>query len=175
MLKATKIVSIFLKDKKAPQELIRSVLQFLKISVNLLQESHLKEGGISKTILETVFQGKQSALVSKHKLQIRKIVQKLLKKFGAGFVTKIMPEHHRKMIAYLEKEKRKKMNKKEKDRILVLMGEKPQEEAAKEESDDSDSSDDEEAKALKTTQGEEESEDSESDEEQIGQSGYDGL
>jgi hypothetical protein len=33
-----------------------------------------------------------------------------------------MPVHHRKMIMYLEKEKRKKMNKKEKDRILVLMG-----------------------------------------------------
>jgi hypothetical protein len=55
MLKATKIVAIFLKDKEAPQELIRSVLQFIKISVNLLKETHLKEGGISKLILETLF------------------------------------------------------------------------------------------------------------------------
>lgn len=55
MLKATKIVAIFLKDKEAPQELIRSVLQFIKISVNLLKENHLKEGGISKLILETLF------------------------------------------------------------------------------------------------------------------------
>lgn len=74
MLKATKIVTIFLKDKMAPQELVRSVLQFQKISVNLLKEEHLKEGGISKLILETLFQGQFNHLVAKHKLQIRKIV-----------------------------------------------------------------------------------------------------
>ena len=82
MLKSTKIISIFLKDKQAPQELIRSVLSFLKISVNLMSDEHLKEGGVTKLILETLFTSGFNHLIKKHKLAIRKIVVKLLKKFG---------------------------------------------------------------------------------------------
>jgi hypothetical protein len=142
-----------------------------------LKDQHLKEGGVSKLVIETLFRNEFCHLIGKHKLQIRKIVQKLLKKFGSPFVTKIMPVHHRKMIMYLEKEKRKKMNKKEKDRILVLMGEKPTEQAPKEEgdSDDSESSDEEEATVLKKTKADQDSEESESEDETVGQRGYDTL
>lgn len=68
------------------------------------------------------------------------------------------------------------MNKKEKDRLLVLMGEKPSEQTTQEEkdSDDSDTSD-EEAATLKATPAEKDSDDSESEDEQVGQSGYDTL
>ena len=43
LTKATKIVAIFIKNRDAPQELHRSVLQFMKISVNLLNDNTLKE------------------------------------------------------------------------------------------------------------------------------------
>lgn len=40
--KASKIVAIFLKDRNAPHELVRSVMQFIKIALNLLSEATLK-------------------------------------------------------------------------------------------------------------------------------------
>lgn len=42
LFKATKIISIFLKDKNSPQELTRSVLKFIKISINLMTDEKLK-------------------------------------------------------------------------------------------------------------------------------------
>ena len=34
----------------------------------------------------------------------------------------MMPEYHRAMIAYIEREQRKKVNKKQKEKILALLG-----------------------------------------------------
>lgn len=45
-----------------------------------------------------------------------------MKRCGVPFVTRIMPEHHRAMIAYIEKVKRKKMNKAQNEKLLALLG-----------------------------------------------------
>ena len=53
---------------------------------------------------------------------VRKIVSKLMRRLSIPFVTKIMPEQHRAIITYIEKEKRKAENRKERDRLLALLG-----------------------------------------------------
>jgi len=136
MQKASRIVVIFLKDGSTPHELARSVLQFLKISITLLHEDRLKQNGIAKFVIDNMFQQRLNYHIKKHKLLVRKIMSKLIKKCGVQFITKTMPEYHRPMITYLEKEKRKKANKKEKERLLALMGTAPQEVAAAKEDDD---------------------------------------
>lgn len=66
----------------------------------------------------------------------------MIRRCGVVFVTKTMPESHRPMVAYLEREKRKKMNKKEKDRLLALMGTVKKDEEGAKEDDDSDTDSD---------------------------------
>ena len=53
-MKASKIVAIFLKDRRSPHELVRSVLQFLKISINLLSEELVKDQ-LAKIIIDNLF------------------------------------------------------------------------------------------------------------------------
>lgn len=69
-----------------------------------------------------MFATKQNYHIKKHKLLVRKMISKLIRRCDSKYVTKIMPESHRAMIAYIEREKRKKMNKKEKERLLALVG-----------------------------------------------------
>ena len=114
-------------------------------------------------LIQIIFSNKMSPVLKKHRLLIRKIISKLIKKFGSGYVTKLMPEYHKKMIAYLEKEKRKKANKKQKEHLLVLMGEKNDDTVVKEEDSSDESSDDE--NVLKPTKTEVDSEDEQSDDE----------
>ena len=106
-----------------------------------------------------------NSLLKKHRLLIKKIINKLLKKFGTVYVTKLMPEFHKKMIVYLEKEKRKKQNKKEKNRILELMGEKTLDDPTKEGDDSSDDSSDDEENVLKKSKLDQESDDEQSESE----------
>ena len=88
-----------------------------------------KEGGVAKLLLDTLFQHRINVIVKKHKLLVRKIVSKLIRRCGVNHVRKLMPEHHRPMIAYLEKAKRKKMNKKQREKLLALMGAEPEQQA----------------------------------------------
>jgi len=117
-------VALFLKDRNTPHELARSVLQFMKISVTLLSNELLedKDSGVAKFMLDNMFHLKVSHHIKKHKLIVRKILSKLIRKCTAPFVTRLMPEYHRPIVAYIEREKRKKVNKKEKERLLALMG-----------------------------------------------------
>lgn len=114
--------------------------------MSLLQEDQLKgQNGICKFIIDNMFTHKLNYHIKKHKLLVRKIIGKMIRRCGVTFVTRTIPESHRPMIAYMEREKRKKMNKKEKERLLALMGTVTKvEEGAKEdgEDDSSESSDD---------------------------------
>lgn len=120
--------------------------------MSLLQEDQLKgPNGIVKFIIDNMFTQKLNYHIKKHKLLVRKIVSKMIRRCGVPFVNRTMPESHRPMIAYLEREKRKKMNKKEKERLLALMGTvTTKEEGAKEDDDDSsdDTSDEEKDKNV---------------------------
>lgn len=120
--KASKIVAIFLRDRNCPQELVRSVLQFLKITTGLLSEEELKEdGGVAKLILSYLFAHKMNHHVNKHKLLVRKMLSRLIRRCGLNYVTRIMPEQHRAILVYIEREKRKSENKRVKARLLELM------------------------------------------------------
>jgi hypothetical protein len=66
-----------------------------------------------------------------------------MRKFGAQFVVNLLPEQHKKLIGYLEKEKRKALSKKERNRILELMGGKGVS-LEENEGEDAESSDEEE-------------------------------
>lgn len=86
-------------------------------------------------------------------------------------MTRAMPEFHRPMLAYIEKQKRKSENKKQKDRLLALMGKeegKAVDQTPKEdgEEDSDEFSSDEEANEIakkKDVKEDEDSEDSGSD------------
>jgi len=120
--KTARIVKLFLKDKNAPHELIRSVLQYLGVVVSLLDISALKgDDGIAKQSLEAVFSAKRHNM-KKHMMLIRKIVSKLIKKMGSTWVRKAMPEEHKALVTYIERMWRKKQNKKIKDKLGALMG-----------------------------------------------------
>lgn len=79
--------------------------------------------------------------MKKHKLLVRKILSKLIRKMGVDRVTRLMPEYHRAMITYIEREQRKKTNKKQKEKLIALMGGEGDEAAAVEDEADSESSD----------------------------------
>jgi hypothetical protein len=53
---------------------------------------------------------------------VRKIINKLIKKCGPQYVSKNIPESHRAIVQYLEKQKRKEQNKKDKAKLMALLG-----------------------------------------------------
>jgi len=133
-----------------------------------LNEESLKgpQDTIAKLIIDNLFQHKINGHVKKHKLLVRKILTRLIKKCGLPYMMKIMPEFHRPMITYIERQKRKTENKKTKDRLVSLMGEEGEEQGMKEDDSDGLSSDEEETEiAGRTHTTEVDSEDSESEDE----------
>lgn len=66
LMKATRIISIFLKDRNTTQELARSVLHFMRLSSNLLTLEALKEeASMAKLLVDTMFQQKVNIHVRK--------------------------------------------------------------------------------------------------------------
>jgi len=59
LLKTTKIISLFLKDKRAPHELYRSILRYISVSVQILDQDQLKgqtpTTGVCGEVLERLF------------------------------------------------------------------------------------------------------------------------
>jgi len=70
-------------------------------------------------------------------------VGKLLKKLGAAYLRKVTPKKHHPLLDYIERARRKRVNKQKRDRLMVLMGKAPEEEKAATgvPADDSDSDD----------------------------------
>ena len=131
-------------------------------------------------IIDNLFQHKINHHVKKHKLLVRKILTKLIRRCSIAYMTKIMPEFHRPMLSYIEKQKRKSENKKQKDKLLALMGQdgNDQDDGAMKEDDVEDSdeiSSDEENEIARNKKDakEEDSEDSRSESED--DRGYDHL
>lgn len=73
-------------------------------------------------ILDNLFQNKTNPHVKKHKLLVRKILSRLIRRCGIVYLTKIMPEYHKSLLIYLEKEKRKSDNKRSKTKLMMLVG-----------------------------------------------------
>mmetsp|Transcript_24172 Transcript_24172/g.37156 ORF Transcript_24172/g.37156 Transcript_24172/m.37156 type:complete len:286 (+) Transcript_24172:3185-4042(+) len=108
---------------------------------------------------------------------VRKVVTKLIRRLGPIFVTKLMPESHRALITYIERMKRKKENKKNRQKLLALMGGSGKTEEGAMVEGDGDSSDgdssDEDIQKYKSVEAEESSDESEaedSDQDMTGES-----
>lgn len=62
-------------------------------------------------------------LRNKHSVSIKKILGKMVKKLGLKYLKQITPEKHHKLLAYIERERRKKISKKKKEKLNELLGE----------------------------------------------------
>jgi len=89
MNKVTRIIALFLKDSKAPKELYRSVLKFIKIAITYLDFTALPD--LLPLILSHVF---ALANPRDYTSVVRRIVTKLIVKCGADKVRlNTMKEH----------------------------------------------------------------------------------
>lgn len=66
---------------------------------------------------------------NKHGALIRKLLGKLFKKLGTAAVRKTVPAKHHPLLDYVERERRKRLNKAKRLRLLALMGKPLPEEA----------------------------------------------
>jgi len=95
------------------------------------------KGELIESIAQGVFSLQSNELTrNKHIVDIRKIVSKLIKKLGLKQVKHVVPAEHHKLITYIERERRKRINKKKKDQIKELLGEVPEVKEKNEESED---------------------------------------
>jgi hypothetical protein len=73
-------------------------------------------------------------------MTLRRIITKLIIRVGTAKVRANTSKEHMSLVTYVERARRKKINIKERARLLALMGKKPTEESKKEdETSDSDS------------------------------------
>ena len=59
---------------------------------------------------------------NKHNMLIKKILSKFIKKMGLQYIVSIVPAEHQKLIAYIERDRRKRLNKSKRFKLLALLG-----------------------------------------------------
>ncbi len=116
MRKVSKIVALYLRDDSAETEIHRASLRFLKTSVSFITD--LKQGDLLDSILSNGLFALSAGKRSKHNALVRKLVGKLLKKLGTVYVKKVTPSKHHALIDYIEREKRKRINKAKRTKLL---------------------------------------------------------
>lgn len=140
--KITKIIALFLKDQQAPKELHRSALKFIKVAITYLNFD--TDPSLTSVILQPVFQLKTCR---RYSMTLRRIITKLIIRVGTAKVRAATAKEHLSLVTYVERARRKKLNLKERAKLLALMGKKvTQEEGKKEDDSDSDSDSDPEEK-----------------------------
>lgn len=68
---------------------------------------------------------------SKHTALIKKILGKFIRKLGLDYVKSVVPSDHQKLITYIERDRRKRLNKKRKLNLLALLGKEEKEKEKK--------------------------------------------
>ena len=105
----------------------------------------------------------------KYTMLIRKILAKLISRVGLAQVKSATTKEHQKLIAYIEREKRKRVNAKERVKLLALMGQEGAEDDPIDGPDDHQASESEEnediAEKNKKRESDSESDSEDSDEE----------
>ena len=144
--KITKIIALFLKDQAAPKELHRSALKFIKVAITYLNFD--TDSTLTSVILQPVFQLKTCRLYS---MTLRRIITKLLIRVGSAKVRAATAKEHLSLVSYVERARRKKLNLKERAKLLALMGKKVSQEDGRSK-DDSDSDSDSDPDEGKDTQ-----------------------
>ncbi len=152
--KVTKIIVLFLKDHTAPHELHRSVLKYIKTVVSFLPAETLK-GEMAEAMIQGMLTLPRATKFNQ--LQ-KKILSKFIKKLGLVYVKGATPAEHVKLIDYIERERRKRVNKVKKRKLLALLGQedKPK---SKVEAMDVDMKDDDEDEDATSSEEEEEAND----------------
>jgi len=59
---------------------------------------------------------------NKHNAIIKKVLSKLIKKMGLNYIKQITPSNHHNLISYVERVKRKRVNKQKREKLLTLLG-----------------------------------------------------
>lgn len=112
--KVTKIIVLFLKDKSAGNLLHKSVLKYCKTIISFVN--------VTGEIAEQIVQGMFTLPKHKNNELVKKILNKLIKKLTLQYVKSITPKQHIALIDYLEREKRKRANKKKREQLRALLG-----------------------------------------------------
>ena len=73
-------------------------------------------------IIQALFPATPSPVISKHKLILRRIITKLLKRCGTQLISSLLPAAHRPIITYIERVQRKQQNKIEKAKLRAILG-----------------------------------------------------
>ena len=120
--KVSKIVALYLKDGTAEAEIHRASLKFLKTAISFLSEENLKGGDVLDSILAHGIFALPDYKRTKHLAIIRKLLGKLLKKLGPSYVKKATPTKHVPLIDYIERARRKRINKANRLKLLTLLG-----------------------------------------------------
>lgn len=142
---------MFLKDAAAPKEIHKAVLKFIRIVCTYLTGDSLRED-LCSVIISTMFSlNDKLKKNNKYMIYQRKVITKLIYKLSFDYLNKVVTGENRRLLAYLDREQRKKKNKKERLRLLAILGghktvEELREKAKKDaigeiESDDDDDSD----------------------------------
>lgn len=66
---------------------------------------------------------------NKHNAIIKKVLSKLIKKMGLNYIKQITPSNHHNLISYVERVKRKRVNKQKREKLLTLLGQDSKKEA----------------------------------------------
>ena len=133
MKKVAKIVALFLKDDKAENEIHRASLKFLKTAIAFLTTESLQSGGLVQAVIGAGIFSLSKEKRGKHGALVRKVLGKLIKKVGSPAVKKVTPVKHQALIEYIERERRKRLNKAKRQRLLVLLGRADENDNAKKE------------------------------------------
>jgi len=120
--KVSKIVALYLKDDRAEAEIHRASLRFLKTAIAFLTVDQLNQGDLLNSILANGIFALPPAKRGKHMALIRKLIGKLLKKIGHSAVKKLTPQRHLPLIEYIERARRKRINKAKRNKLLALLG-----------------------------------------------------
>ena len=115
-------MALYLKDGTAESEIHRASLKFLKTAISFLSEENLKGGDVLDSILAHGIFALPDYKRTKHLAIIRKLLGKLLKKLGLSYVKKATPPKHVPLIDYIERARRKRINKANRMKLLALLG-----------------------------------------------------
>lgn len=120
--KVSKIIILYMNDHDSGKDLHRSVLKYCKTVIFFLNPQILKDE-IAADIIKGIFSLQVDPKTkNKHNVLIKKVINKLIKKLGLKYTQSIVPEEHQKLLAYIERDKRKRHNKSQKKKLLELLG-----------------------------------------------------
>lgn len=95
------------------------MLKFMKVAITYL--NFVTDPTMCSLIISSVFTLKNT---KKYTAIVRRILTKLIHREGLAKVNSLTPKEHQRLVAHVERERRKKHNIRERARLLALLGKK---------------------------------------------------